>query len=291
MWKEKMTSLTDLRARGRVMRTLAGVLVLAVLFGASVPPFALAESDNEGQGTAPPGARPPGLEVAGVEAGGEETALGEVPIAPGEEEVEELVPPAAGEESSKPAPPAAPPVAEPPAAATEPEAASTGAAPETPAGPAPAQPNYEAEEPTTSYEPAPTPARPVRGEAIVEPGTGTASDPSRAGGQPSHRRQATVTQPVEESPPAPEPAEAPEQSTVSMPPSTPPEKAASLKGQRTYRVVAGDCLWTIAAAILPSTASEEQVAAEVERIWNLNAARIGTGDPDLIEVGTVLRLP
>lgn len=291
MWKEKMSSLTGLRAHGRVMRTFAGVLVLALLLGALVPPFALAESDTEGQGTAPPGARPPGLEVVGVEAGGEETALGEVPIAPGEEEDEEAVPPAAGEESSEPAPPA-PPAPEPAAAAPEPEAASTGAGPEPAAAPVPAQPNYEAPEPTTSYEPAPTPAPPVRGEAIVEPGTGAGSAPSSAAvGQAGHPRQATVTQPFEESAPAPEPTEAPEESTVPTPPSTPPEKAGSLQGHRTYTVAAGDCLWTIAAAILPSTASDEQIAAEVERIWKMNAERIGTGDPNLIEVRTVLRLP
>jgi hypothetical protein len=287
MWKDKMPSLTCLPGRSRVTRTFAGVLVVALLLGTIVPPFALAEPDNEGLGTAPPGARPPALEMPGVETAGEETQLGEVPVAPGEEEVEEVVPPAAGEEASEPAPP----TVAPPAAAPEPEAPSAVAAPGPAPAPVPAQPSYETQEPTTNYEPAPTTGPPVRGEAIVEPGIGADSDPSGAVGQPEHPRHATVTQPAEESAPAPEPAEAPEQSTVPAPPSTPPEKPASLKGHRTYTVTAGDCLWTIAAAILPPTASDEQIAAEVGRLWKLNAERIGTGDPNVIDVGTVLRLP
>lgn len=288
MWKEKMTPFTGLRSRSRLQRMFAGILALALLLGTFVPPVALAESDNEGQGAAPPGARPPALEGPGVEAGGEETQLGEVPIAAGEEE-EEVVPPAAGEEASEPAPPTvAPPAVAPPAVTPEPETPSTAAAP----GPAPApgQPSYEPQEPTTDYEPATPPASPVRGEAIVEPGIGS-SDPSGGAGPTGRPRQATVTPPVEESAPAaPEPAEAPEGSTATTPPSGLPEKPVTLKGRRTYRVAAGDCLWTIAAAILPPTASDEQIAAEVERIWELNAQRIGTGDPNLIDVGTVLRL-
>jgi hypothetical protein len=52
----------------------------------------------------------------------------------------------------------------------------------------------------------------------------------------------------------------------------------------------GDCLWSIATALLPPGADEARVAAEVARLWRLNSGRIGTGDPGLIMVGTVLRL-
>lgn len=288
MWKKKMKSARGPRSRSRVRRTFAGVLVVALLLGTVVPPFALAESDSEGLGTAPPGARPPALEGPGVEPGGEETQLGEVPIAPGEEVEEEVLPPAAGEEAGEPAQPtAAPPAVVASAAAPEPEAPPTATVP----APEPSSPSYEPQEPTTNYEPAPTPAPPVRGEAIVEPGGGAGPDPSGGARQQAHRRQPTVTRPVAESTPAaPEPAEVPEESTAPTHPSGLSERPASLKGRGTYTVAAGDCLWTIAAAILPPTASDEQIAAEVGRIWKLNAERIGTGDPNLIEVGTVLRL-
>jgi hypothetical protein len=42
--------------------------------------------------------------------------------------------------------------------------------------------------------------------------------------------------------------------------------------------------------MLPAGASNAEVAAEVRRLWNLNASRIGTGDPDLLMVGTKLVL-
>ena len=38
-------------------------------------------------------------------------------------------------------------------------------------------------------------------------------------------------------------------------------------------------------------ASAGQIARLVSRLWELNHARIGTGDPDMLHVGTVLRLP
>ncbi len=37
-------------------------------------------------------------------------------------------------------------------------------------------------------------------------------------------------------------------------------------------------------------AGDAQVAVEVERLWQLNADRIGTGNPDLIYPGQELRL-
>ena len=52
----------------------------------------------------------------------------------------------------------------------------------------------------------------------------------------------------------------------------------------------GDCLWHIAAALLPAGADDAQIAAEVARLWSLNEAAIGTGDPSLIYAGTTLRL-
>ncbi len=52
----------------------------------------------------------------------------------------------------------------------------------------------------------------------------------------------------------------------------------------------GDCLWHIAAALLPGGASDAEIAGEVARLWALNEDSIGTGDPSLIYAGTTLRL-
>ena len=52
----------------------------------------------------------------------------------------------------------------------------------------------------------------------------------------------------------------------------------------------GDCLWHIAAGLLPGGAETEEIASEVARLWRLNEGRIGTGDPNLIYAGTTLRL-
>lgn len=46
----------------------------------------------------------------------------------------------------------------------------------------------------------------------------------------------------------------------------------------------------IAESLLGEQANDAQVAAEVERLWQLNADRIGTGNPDLIYPGQELRL-
>ena len=66
--------------------------------------------------------------------------------------------------------------------------------------------------------------------------------------------------------------------------------AKSSASGRTHTVRAGETLWSIAAARLGAGASAAQIAREVQRLWNLNASAIGTGDPSLIGVGVVLRL-
>ena len=61
-------------------------------------------------------------------------------------------------------------------------------------------------------------------------------------------------------------------------------------GGSTHTVRAGDSLWGIASARLGPGASAAQIAREVQRLWDLNARAIGTGDPDLLGVGVRLRL-
>ena len=65
--------------------------------------------------------------------------------------------------------------------------------------------------------------------------------------------------------------------------------ASSDAGRRVV-VEPGDCLWLIAERALGSDANDGQIAATVERIWQRNAHRIGTGNPDLIHPGQTLDL-
>ena len=58
----------------------------------------------------------------------------------------------------------------------------------------------------------------------------------------------------------------------------------------THVARAGESLWSIARDMLGGTASTAQIAREVNRLWELNQDRIGTGDPDLLMVGTRLTL-
>ena len=60
---------------------------------------------------------------------------------------------------------------------------------------------------------------------------------------------------------------------------------------RTYVVQPGDTLWSLARSLLGSRASSERVARLVERLWDVNRDSIASGDPDVIGVGEVLRLP
>jgi hypothetical protein len=52
----------------------------------------------------------------------------------------------------------------------------------------------------------------------------------------------------------------------------------------------GESLWTIARDLLGGDASVAAIAREVSALWERNKTRIGTGDPDLLMVGTRLRL-
>jgi nucleoid-associated protein YgaU len=85
--------------------------------------------------------------------------------------------------------------------------------------------------------------------------------------------------------PAEEPAALAQSSTPAA--DTPDEP---LGDARFHVVQPGDSLWSIAKRLLGGEPSPARVAREVNRLWSLNEGRIGTGDPDLLLVGTKLRL-
>jgi hypothetical protein len=67
--------------------------------------------------------------------------------------------------------------------------------------------------------------------------------------------------------------------------------ASAAVASRFVVVGRGDSLWSIARRILGPDASNAAVQQKLHSIWNLNARRIGTGDPNLIFPGQRLRLP
>jgi nucleoid-associated protein YgaU len=66
--------------------------------------------------------------------------------------------------------------------------------------------------------------------------------------------------------------------------------SSSSAGVSTHVVQPGQSLWAIARNVFGTTVSNARIATEVDRIWQLNANRMGTGDPDLIFAGFKLRL-
>jgi len=245
-------------------RLLALTLVVMLVLGSVFPGFALAgESDSEGEGTAPP------VEVPvdpGFDPGGEEEVLEESPATGDEEtgtaEVEAEVEVQAPPPEEDPGAATVPPIeAAPPAYVPAPQSATSDPEPE----------HQQASE---------QPAEPVANEAIVAPKQKPARH-STATGSAASGEAAPPAEPVqpEAPPPTPQPAAV-----------TSPGSGRSLTGKDVYVVRPGDCLWHIAADLLPGGADTRAIAEEVGRLWRLNEDRIGTGDPNLIYAGTELRL-
>ncbi|HXS45596.1 MAG TPA: LysM domain-containing protein [Solirubrobacteraceae bacterium] len=226
-----------------------------------------------------------------------------------------------------PAPPVAATPAPPPtpAAQTPPAPAVTQATPTaTTPTPAVATTTTPAPPAATTTTPQPAPAPSVEPESGTQAALGVGEAPERKA-KPEHRRQ--PQRPAQAAPrvttaapaPAPEPAPAatpvpgpapasaapaaarpatvPVAAKVTAPaaarPATVPvaAKVTVRAGDATHVVRAGESLWSIARALAGPAASSARVAALVQELWQLNAARIGTGTPDLIHPGDALRLP
>lgn len=272
---EVLTSISRSHARSRPrfgIRVMAAALSAVLVFGSIAPGMAFAgEADSEQEGSAPPGALPGLEEGPELEPGGEETPLEELPGAVDAGEETEEGPPLETEPAQEPQPPPAPEEStvqvQPPATSEEPTSA-----------PAPG-PEYE-----TATEP-PPPA-PVENQALAAPESAA----------PAQSAQSTpkAAEPAAEAPaPASPPEETPPPEVSGSPPAVPAQgdpSPGSLAGHRVHVVRAGECLWSIAEALLPAGAGTAEIAAEVQRLWKLNASRIGTGDPSLVYAGTELRL-
>ncbi len=65
---------------------------------------------------------------------------------------------------------------------------------------------------------------------------------------------------------------------------------AARRSDRFHVVRQGESLWSIASDLLGHGASPARIAREANRLWELNSSRIGTGNRDLLMVGTKLVL-
>lgn len=97
--------------------------------------------------------------------------------------------------------------------------------------------------------------------------------------------------------PAPAPVPVPLETTTLNASAPPVATASSVQTTapppgvaRFHTVRAGESLWSIASDLLGQGASAAAIALEVERLWQLNGGRIGTGDRNLLGVGVKLRL-
>ena len=249
-------------------RLLALTLVVMLVLGSVFPGFALAgETDSEGEGTVAPVEVPVAPDF---DPGGEEEGLEEAPAAGGDEE-------GGAVEAEPEADLEVPPPDEVTSAATGAPSETAASAPSSSPEPAAAAPeSAPAEQPASE----PAASEPVANQSIVAP-------------KQKHKQAAASGASSGAAAPASEPAS--EEEAPSAPPAQPaatppPDHGRHLAGKDSYVVQSGDCLWHIAAGLLPGDADDAQIAAEVARLWSLNESAIGTGDPSLIYAGTRLSL-
>jgi hypothetical protein len=286
----------SLSSDGVVSRRAQAALASGVLALSAVgPPVAAAqEPDQQLEGGSGAGQAPGGGETgSAVEAPGSGSAVApptEVvpppapdidpvahPEAVGDSVLREIVPVETAPIEA-PSPPAAPPAAPGSDALPDsseptprPEASPPNPAPEASVDepePAPPPPEVEESEPSEGPKPKPRENPPPPAESPPPP-------------QPSAAVPPPPSVPAEPTAPAP---------AVEPQPTVTPSSAASTKPGRFLVVQPGDSLWSIAKRLLGPDASPAEIARKVSRLWELNAARIGTGRPDLILVGTKLEL-
>lgn len=247
-------------------RLLALALRVMLVLSSTLPAIAFAsEADSEGTGTVPPVEVPGGPDF---DPGGEEAGLEDAPATGGAEEGAVEVEPEVDLEAPAPA--------EVTSAVGEGELEEPEPQPEkVPPAPAPASEPEPVQQAATE----PAPPEPVANSSLAAP-------EQKGSGKTEGHEQAS---PVATTSSEPSEQEAPSSPAPQPQATTPADSGRSLAGKRFYTVQPGDCLWHIAASLLPG-ADDGEVAGEVARLWQLNEDRIGTGNPSLIYAGTELRL-
>jgi LysM domain len=293
-------------------RARAALAAGLLAFSAGAPPAAaqVPEVDPQQHAAPEPGGEPPGLQPdldpggqdtfdyetapvpGGPQAGGEEdeglgapvdtdpTSDPEAPILS-----EEQAPAPAPPGSSAPAPAPTPPQQAPAPAPVPPPTPGPVTPVPAPAAPPAEPPTAELEQPPPDAEPRDTRKRkaPERGAKTVEaerdPAIGTSPAPPPETAAPVIERPGAAVQPM--TPPAP---------PITAPVAQPSGPDLAPIAGPAYMVRKGDNLWSIAERLLGPGASAAEIAHEVDRLWELNEDAIATGDPDLLLVGTELRL-
>lgn len=207
-----------------------------------------------------------------------------------------------------PEPPAADPEGPDPGTTPAPEPAAPPAEPAAPDDPVDAgsdpTPQESDEGVTTPAAPAPPPEHgtPPPAAPSVPPNASTATPVAAVSPErlqtPRHtvyeprstrsHRSATISAPVRSAV-----ASAPQARTRTVALGTPTSVGTGGRArlrERAHVVRAGESLWSIATDLLGGRAPTARVAAEVQRLWELNRQRIGTGDPDVLLAGTLIRL-
>jgi LysM repeat protein len=307
-------------------RARAGLLAAALGVGTLAPSSVASASDSSKPPTVR-GSQAPAADTPEPPPGADETQEAPVDEAPQLREL--LTSPDAGTdtegedvsgegEDSAPAPaplgqaPGEPPVEPAPApleaAPADPAPAPLEAAPGDPAPsePPPTTPPTE----TPAPQPSPAPVEPPPATEAEQPATRPTVGPHTKRKAPERRAQPRrpASPPVTEPGPAPkpvtelQPAAQPSTASPSVGPAAPAESTATVAAAQpvqpaggpitgsSYTVRPGDSLWSIARRLLGPGATAGQIAREVNRLWELNRERIGTGTPNLIHIGTVLRL-
>jgi LysM domain len=251
----------------------------ALPFAVGAPDTAPTDEEDGDTGLGPPidvepREDPSAHVIAPDEPDSETPAGGDAPVPPAEAAP---VPPPPASAEPTPAPP-------PPATMEAPAEADEPASPDSRGSKEKSEPGRDRGSPNGT-----TITRPDATTRTVEPRLSLQSSrPARAGDVAPTVPQLRETSPL---PAQTARASASEQVAVASPSAPAEEGPRPLQGQaRFYVVQSGDSLWSIARTLLGPSASPARIAREVDRLWELNKDRIGTGNPDLLMVGTKLRL-
>lgn len=261
---------------------LAGSAIGGSVAGAIATPPAIAQDDLDDE-NAPIDDEPPRKEIPPDDDGDlddDDTPPIDLSPAP---------PPAPPTPTPAPPAPEPPPEPPPPRPSPGPPVAPTPPAPEPTAPDPPGPPGPPAD--TVGTPPADSPKVLTLGNQPKRPrGEQDGSRYGEDGATEGEAPQRAAGGGDDESPPTSPPSDAAGSSApLDADPVAP--RRADRPGDRTHTVRPGESLWSIAEGHLGAGATPAHTARTVNRLWELNADQIATGDPDLLMPGTVLRMP